>query len=211
MTPKQTAELYPLALLDVSKKAKETSSKPIILEFHCPACVDCTSIRVKCTSINIKYHCPDSKRCPAVWALVSHRTHVRDALIALFETPVPASNGVGRKVLTRVLCSKEINFDKPILDFTTNRHLEAMAKQHDGGMIPAVWETKKRKESNAKTVLDSIKNDGQQILAGFQGNVPHPYLCSDVQNVCADAALLQGKSLWLMNRGSSTPHSSPTR
>jgi hypothetical protein len=43
-----------------------------------------------------------------------------------------------------------------------------------------VWETKKRKESNAKTVLSSIKNEGQEILADFLGNDPPPYLCSSM-------------------------------
>jgi hypothetical protein len=55
------------------------------------------------------------------------------------------TNVVGRKVLTRVLCNSSINFDKPILDFTNNRHLEAMAAQPGDGCIPVVWETKERK------------------------------------------------------------------
>jgi hypothetical protein len=90
------------------------------------------------------------------------------------------TNVVGRKVLTRVLCNSSINFDKPILDFTNNRHLEAMAAQRGDGCIPVVWETKERKESNAKTVLSSIKNEGQEILADFLGNDPPPYLCSSM-------------------------------
>ncbi len=90
-----------------------------------------------------------------------HRNHVREALIALFETPMSVTNVVGRrKVLTRVLCNSSINFDKPILDFTNNRHLEAMAAQRGDGCIPVVWEIKERKKSNAKTVLSSIKNEG---------------------------------------------------
>ncbi len=90
------------------------------------------------------------------------------------------TNIVGRKVLTRVLCNWSINFDKPILDFTNNRHLEAMAAQRGDGCIPVVWETKERKASNAKTVLSSIKNEGQEILADFLGNDPLPYLCSSM-------------------------------
>ena len=90
------------------------------------------------------------------------------------------TNVVGRKVLTRVLCNLSINFDKPILDFTNNRHLAAMAAQRGDGCIPVVWETKERKESNAKTVLSSIKNEGQEILADFLGNDPPPYLCSSM-------------------------------
>jgi hypothetical protein len=56
MMPKQAARTYPIALLDVAKKAKEASSKHIILEFQCLACVHCVSISVKCTFFNIKYH-----------------------------------------------------------------------------------------------------------------------------------------------------------
>ena len=50
------------------------------------------------------------------------------ALIELFETPVPASNEVERKVLTRLLCNPAIDFDQQILDFQDNVHLAAMAK-----------------------------------------------------------------------------------
>jgi hypothetical protein len=66
MTLEQAANSYHLALLDVVKKAKEASSKPIILAIHCLACVnhDCVSIRVKCTSINIKYHCLTPSAAP---------------------------------------------------------------------------------------------------------------------------------------------------
>ena len=113
-----------------------------------------------------------SDRCPAARALFAHRNHVRDALIALFETPVSVTNVVGRKVLTRVLCNSSLNFDKPILDFTNNRHLEAMAAQSGDSCIPVVWETKERTASNAKTVLSSIKNAGQEILADFLGKRP---------------------------------------
>ena len=56
MTPEQAARTYPIALLDVAKKAKEASSKHIILEFRCLACVHCVSIGVECTLFNIKYH-----------------------------------------------------------------------------------------------------------------------------------------------------------
>ncbi len=102
-------------------------------------------------------------------ALFARRNHVRDALIALFKTPVAASNVVGRKMLITVLCNKAINFDKQILDFTASRRLEAMAKQLAYNSSPVVWETKERKDSNAKTVLSSINNDGQEILVYFLG------------------------------------------
>ena len=65
---------------------------------------------------------------PSTRALFAHKNHVRDALIALFETPVSVTNVMGRKVLNSILCNSSINFDKPmmllILDFTNDCHLE---------------------------------------------------------------------------------------
>ncbi len=55
-----------------------------------------------------------------------------------------------------------------------------MAAQRGDSCIPVVWETKERKESNTKTVLSSIKNEGQEILADFLGNDSPPYLCSSM-------------------------------
>jgi hypothetical protein len=55
---------------------------------------------------------------------------VRNALIGLFQLPVPASSDVERKVLTRVLCKQNINWDWPVLDFKTDRHMGAMATLH---------------------------------------------------------------------------------
>ena len=108
-----------------------------------------------------------SDRCPTARALFEHRNHVREALIALFETPVSVTNVVGRKVLTRVLCNSSIDFDKPILYFTNNRHFEAMAAQRGDGCIPVVWETKERKESNAKTVLSPSRMTARRSLRIF--------------------------------------------
>jgi hypothetical protein len=75
-----------------------------------------------------------------------------------------------------------------------------MAAQRGDGCILVVWETKERNESNAMTVLSSIKNDGQEILADFLGNDLPPYLCAHVLYACADAALMQGKILMADDR-----------
>ncbi len=40
MTPEQAANDCPIALLDIAKKAKEASSKPIIFEINCLACLN---------------------------------------------------------------------------------------------------------------------------------------------------------------------------
>ncbi len=59
----------------------------------------------------------------AVRAHGKHRIAVRDALIELFEAPVIESNTVGRKVLTRILGTRDIAFDKPIIDIASNSFL----------------------------------------------------------------------------------------
>ena len=50
-----------------------------------------------------------------------------------------------------------------------------MAVQRGDGTIPVVSESKDRKGVNWKTVLSSIKTDGQETLAEFLGNTPPPY------------------------------------
>ena len=74
---------------------------------------------------------PDSMRAPAERAHGLHRHTMCDALVALFETAVPESEKTAppaRTVLSKVLCNLAIAFDKPILDFITNRHLEVLAR-----------------------------------------------------------------------------------
>ena len=71
----------------------------------------------------IRLYRPDVRRCPADRAINAQRTDVRNTLIDLFQKPVPASGDVERKVLTRVLCKMDIAFDRPILDFKTDRHM----------------------------------------------------------------------------------------
>ena len=42
---------------------------------------------------------------------------MRNALVSLFETPIPQSDATARTVLSKVLGNPAINFDKPLLDF----------------------------------------------------------------------------------------------
>jgi hypothetical protein len=94
----------------------------------------------------------------------THRVAIRDALIALFESPVPDDNSVGRSILTRVLGPSTIDFAKPVLNFRENEHLSALARQ---GTTPVVWESKLK--PNARTVLNPIDNEGQELLLDFLG------------------------------------------
>ncbi len=50
-------------------------------------------------------------------AMPAHRSAIRDALITLFEIPVPEDNSVGRTVLTRMLGPSPIDFAGPIFKF----------------------------------------------------------------------------------------------
>ena len=101
---------------------------------------------------------------------------MRKALIDLFQQPVPLSSEVERKVLTRVLCKKDIAFDRPILDFKTDRHMAAMATQRPDILEPVVWES--CKSADKKTVLQNFRDDGQEYLGGFIGEFHSP--CSKV-------------------------------
>ncbi len=92
---------------------------------------------------------------------------MRKALIDLFEKPVPPSSDVERKVLTRVLCKKDIAWDRPILDFKTDSHMRAMAAQRPNILEPVVWEF--CKSADKKTVLQNFRDDGQVHVGGFLG------------------------------------------
>ena len=130
----------------------------------------------------IRLYRPDVRRCPADRAIHAHRTDVRKALIDLFQQPVPLSSEVERKVLTRVLCKMDIAFDRPILDFKTDRHLRAMATQRPDIRTPVVWESSK--SIDTKTVLQNFRDDGQVHLAGFIGKFDSP--CSKVAKIGLD-------------------------
>ena len=94
----------------------------------------------------------------------THRVAIRDALIALFESPVPDDNSVGRSILARVLGPSPIDFAKPVLNFRENEHLSALSRP---GSTPVVWESKLK--PNARTVLNPIDTEGQELLLDFLG------------------------------------------
>ena len=83
---------------------------------------------------------------------------MRNTLISLFETSVPKTDLVGREVLTRVLAVKPSDFEKPLIDITTNVHLSGLSRP---GVPPIVWETKERHSTRARTVLDPVATAGQ--------------------------------------------------
>jgi hypothetical protein len=62
---------------------------------------------------------------------------MREALIKLFEEPVPESYKVGRQVLQSILGSNNIPLYKPVLCFASNPLQTALAKP---GVSPIVWE-----------------------------------------------------------------------
>ena len=124
----------------------------------------------------IQLYRPDVRRCPADRAIHAHRTDVRKALIDLFEKPVPLASDVARKVLTRVLCKQDIAFERPILDFKNDRHMAAMAAQRPDILEPVVWES--CKPVDQKTVLQNIRDEGQEHVAYFLGKFHSP--CSKV-------------------------------
>ncbi len=94
----------------------------------------------------------------------THRVAIRDALVTLFESPVPDDNALGRTILSRVMDHSPINFEKPIFNFKDNAHLSALSKpgQNQGGL-----ETKLRPKTS--TVLNPIKTKGQELLIDFLG------------------------------------------
>ena len=66
-------------------------------------------------------------------AVGRHRIEMRDALIKLFEEPIPESYKAGRKVMEAVL-GRPLT-DKPVLCFSSNQNLTTMAKP---GVTPIV-------------------------------------------------------------------------
>ena len=93
----------------------------------------------------------------------THRVAVQDALIALFQIPVPEEDTVGRNVLTRVL-GQSVSFGKAIFNFRDNEHLKNLLTP---GSTPVVWESKQK--PNTRTVLNPINNAGQEVLLDFLG------------------------------------------
>ncbi len=119
---------------------------------------------------------PEVRRCPADRAIIAHRTDVRNTLIGLFQQPVQASSEVERKVLIRVLCKQNINWERQVLDFKMDRHMIAMAAQRPDILAPVVWESSKTDDT--KTVLQNFRDEGQEHIGSFIGKFHSP--CSKV-------------------------------
>jgi hypothetical protein len=98
----------------------------------------------------------------------TYRVAIWDALIALLESPVPEHNTVGRSILARVLGPSPIDFGKPVFNFKENEHLSALPRP---GAAPVVWESKLKPKlpPNARTVLNPMDKEGQELLLDFLG------------------------------------------
>jgi hypothetical protein len=93
---------------------------------------------------------------------------MREALIKLFEEPVPESYKTGRQVLQSILGRDDIPLDRPVL--ASNPLLTAMAKP---GVCPLVWETKARIAMGGKTVQEPMEGAGAELLMDFLGTFVH--------------------------------------
>ena len=91
---------------------------------------------------------------------------MRDALVKLFEEPVPENYKAGRQVLHSILGRDDLPLDRPVLCFATNPILGAMAKP---GFTPIVWETKAKVATGGKSVLESMEGAGSECLVEFLG------------------------------------------
>ncbi len=98
--------------------------------------------------------------------MVKHRRYMRDALVKLFEEPVPENYKAGRQVLHSILGSDDLPLDRPVLCFAANPILSAMAKP---SLTPIVWETKVRLATGGKTVLGSMEGAWSECLMEFLG------------------------------------------
>ena len=99
-------------------------------------------------------------------AVGRHSTYMRDALIKLFEEPIPERYKAGRKVMEVVL-GRPLN-EKPALCFSSNLTLAAMFKP---GTSPCVWESKARSAVGFKSVLRTTETAGQELLMDFIGKI----------------------------------------
>ena len=98
--------------------------------------------------------------------MAKHRTGMRDALIKLFEEPVPENYKAGRQVLHSILGRDDLPLDRLVLCFATNPVLSAMAKP---GLTPIVWETKARLATGGNSVLESMEGAWSECLMEFLG------------------------------------------
>ncbi len=104
---------------------------------------------------------------------MNHLLNIQNALISLFDTPVPENDAVGRAVLTRIFGKQDIDFDKPIIDISANPHLSSLVR---AGVRPVVWESKEnlKHEAGCRTVLDPIGTAGQESLLDLIGDFLFP-------------------------------------
>ena len=114
----KAASKYPVAFADLVKRVKNAAGMYL------------------CTSLCCPYACSDSVSL-ADRAVGRHRPEMRDALIELFQKPIPDSFKAGRMVMEEVL-GRPID-DKPVFCFASNPVLAAMVKP---GKSVCVWETK---------------------------------------------------------------------
>jgi hypothetical protein len=142
------AKAYPVAFADLLTRIKHAAGM---------YCV------VMCTYFGCSYGCSDSVSLAD--RLVSrHRIDMRDALIKLFEEPIPESYKAGWKVMEAVLGRPLTN--KPVLCFSSNPALAAMVKP---GTTPCVWESKARLALGFESVLKKTDAAGQELLMDFIG------------------------------------------
>jgi hypothetical protein len=120
------AKAYPVAFADLLKKIKHAAG------MYCP---------VMHTYLGGSYACSDSVSL-ADRAMGRHSIEMRDALIKLFEEPIPESYKAGRKVMEAVP-GRPLT-DKPVLCCSSNQALAALVKP---GSTPCVWESKAMTES----------------------------------------------------------------
>jgi hypothetical protein len=86
-------------------------------------------------------------------SLGRHRNEMREALIKLFEEPIPENYKAGREVMKGVL-GRALT-DKPVLCFSSNPVFAALTKQ---GVSPCVWETNDRLKVGFASVVRTHEN-----------------------------------------------------
>ena len=144
------AKAYPVAFADLLTRIKNAAGMYCVV-MH--------------TYFGESYACSDSMSL-ADRAVGRHRIDMRDALIKLFEEPIPESYKAGRKVMEAVLGRAHTN--KSLLCFSSNPALAAMVKP---GTSPCVWESKVRSAVGSKSVLRTTETAGQELLMDFVGKI----------------------------------------
>jgi hypothetical protein len=101
-------------------------------------------------------------------SLGKHRSKMREALIKLFEEPIPESYKADREVMQGVL-GRELT-DKPVLCFSSNLVLAALIKPDTS---PCVWETKDKLKVGYASVVRTDDSAGLELLMDFIGMMVH--------------------------------------